>query len=49
VRPRARHLAERLKEIEAGKFEPGIEKLVAAGEDELSKMFYDKKVRDIEP
>ena len=49
VRPRARHLAERLKEIEAGKFEPGIEKLVAAGEDELSKMFYDKEVRDIEP
>lgn len=46
---RARHVAERLKELEAGEYNPGIEKLKAASAEELSKMYYDRKVRDIEP
>ena len=46
---RSPHLQERLKEIEAGKFDASIKKLMESSEEELSKMFYDKKVRDIEP
>jgi len=49
VAPRAPHLAERLKEIEAGKFEPGLNRLCQLSEAELSKMFYDPKQRDVEP
>jgi len=49
VHKRSEHLQERLGEIEEGKFEKGLDKLCAASEEELSKMFYDKKVRDIEP
>jgi len=46
---RSPHLQERLKELEAGKFDDGIKELMAASQEELSEMFYDKKVRDIEP
>jgi hypothetical protein len=38
-----------MKEIAAGKFEPGLDKLCRLGETELSAMFYDPKTRDVEP
>jgi len=43
------HLAERMKEIKAGKFEPGLDKLCKMDEKELSALFYDPKTRDVEP
>jgi len=46
---RAPDLAERMKAIEAGECEPGVDKLTKLSEEELSKRFYDKKIRDIEP
>jgi len=46
---RAPHLKDRLKELEAGKFDAAIGKLMGAGTEELSEMYYDRKVRDIEP
>jgi CO dehydrogenase/acetyl-CoA synthase alpha subunit len=49
VAKRSPHLAERMKEIKAGKFEPGLDKLCKMGEKELSVLFYDPKVRDVEP
>jgi len=45
----APHLAERMKEIAAGKFEPGLDKLCSLSEKELSELFYDPKTRDVEP
>jgi ferredoxin len=47
--PRAKHLAERLAELAAGKCAPEVEELTKLGEAELSKRFYDKTFRDIEP
>ncbi len=38
-----------MKEIHAGKFEPGLDKLCKMTEAELSAMFYDPKTRDVEP
>ena len=49
VQKRSPHLAERMKEIKAGKFEPGLDKLGKMSEKELSALFYDPKVRDVEP
>jgi len=49
VQKKSPHLAERMKEIKAGKFEPGLDKLCKMTEAELSAMFYDPKVRDVEP
>ncbi len=49
VAKKAPHLAERMKEIKTGKFEPGLDKLGKMTEKELSAMFYDPKVRDVEP
>jgi ferredoxin len=49
VAKRSPHLAERMKEIKAGKFEPGLDKLCKMGEKEISALFYDPKVRDVEP
>ena len=43
------HLAERMQEIKAGKFEPGLDKLCKMDEKELSALFYDPKTRDVEP
>ena len=48
LRPRAPHLQERLREIEAGKCLPEVEELMKLSEEELSKRFYDKSVRNIE-
>ncbi|MCL6465246.1 MAG: 4Fe-4S dicluster domain-containing protein [candidate division WOR-3 bacterium] len=47
IAPRAAHLQERLKEIEAGAFEPGLDKLTKMSEEELSRLYYE--ARDIEP
>jgi len=44
--PKAEHLAERVAEIEAGKFDDGLAKMKSLGEEELRSM-YDE--RDIEP
>jgi Fe-S oxidoreductase len=49
VQKKSPPLAERMKEIKAGKFEPGLDKLVKLTEAELSAMFYDPKTRDVEP
>jgi ferredoxin len=45
--PKAGHLAERMKEVRAGKFEPGLDRLCKMTEAELSEKFY--KERDVEP
>jgi ferredoxin len=47
VAKRSPHLAERMKEIKAGKFEPGLDKLCKMTEAQLSEKFY--KDRDVEP
>ncbi len=47
IAPRAGHLEERLKEIEAGLFEPGLDRLIKMSEQELSRLYYEE--RDIEP
>ncbi len=47
IAPRALHLAQRLNEIEAGKFEPGLDRLVKMSEAELSHLYYNE--RDVEP
>jgi succinate dehydrogenase/fumarate reductase-like Fe-S protein len=47
IAPRAAHLQERLKEIETGAFEPGLDKLTRMSEEELSRLYYE--ARDIEP
>jgi ferredoxin len=47
VAKRSPHLAERMKEIKAGRFEPGLDKLCKMTEAQLSEKFY--KVRDVEP
>jgi|WetSurMetagenome_2_1015567.scaffolds.fasta_scaffold171390_1 Fe-S oxidoreductase len=49
VQKKSPHLAERMKEINAGKFEPGLDKLCKLTEAELSALFYDPKTRDVEP
>lgn len=49
LRPKAPHLKERLDEIAAGKCLPEVEELMKLSEEQLSKRFYDKQVRDIEP
>jgi len=49
LRPKAPDLKERLAEIEAGRCLPEVEELMKLSEEELSKRFYDKKYRDIEP
>jgi len=49
VQAKSPHLAERMKELRAGKFEPGLDKLGKMTEAELSAMFYDPKQRDVEP
>jgi ferredoxin len=49
VAKKSPHLAERMKEIKAGKFEPGLDKLCKMTEAELSALFYDPKTRDVEP
>uniref|UniRef100_A0A7C4GF57 4Fe-4S dicluster domain-containing protein n=1 Tax=candidate division WOR-3 bacterium TaxID=2052148 RepID=A0A7C4GF57_UNCW3 len=46
---RAQHVQERVKEIAAGRFEPGLDKLCRMDEKELAQMYYDPKVRDVEP
>ncbi|MGQ9678722.1 MAG: 4Fe-4S dicluster domain-containing protein [bacterium] len=46
IAQRAPHLQERLKEISAGAFEPGLDKLTKMSEEELSRLYY---ARDIEP
>jgi ferredoxin len=46
---KAQHLQDRLKEINAGKFDEAIRRLMKMTEQELSRMFYDKQVRDVEP
>jgi Fe-S oxidoreductase len=46
---RSPHLAERMKEVREGKFEPGLDKLTKMSEKELSAAFYDPKTRDVEP
>jgi len=43
--PKAKHLEERIKEIESGKFDAEIEKLMKASIDELKKLYME---RDIE-
>jgi ferredoxin len=43
------HLAERMKEIKTGRFDPGLDKLGKMTEAELSALFYDPKTRDVEP
>lgn len=47
VAKRAAHLAERMNELRAGKFEPGLDKLCTMTEAELSEKYY--KERDVEP
>ncbi|MEO0079558.1 MAG: 4Fe-4S dicluster domain-containing protein [candidate division WOR-3 bacterium] len=47
IAPKAPHLAERLKEIAAGKFTAGLDRLTRMNEAELSEKYY--KERDIEP
>jgi Fe-S oxidoreductase len=47
VAKRSPHLAERMKEIKAGRFEPGLDKLCKMTEAQLSEKFY--KDRDVEP
>ena len=49
IQKRSLHLAERMKEIKEGKFEPGLDKLCALDEKGLSVLFYDPKTRDVEP
>jgi ferredoxin len=49
VAKKSPHLAERMKEIKAGKFDPGLDKLTKLTEAELSGLFYDPKTRDVEP
>ncbi|OYD16400.1 4Fe-4S ferredoxin [candidate division WOR-3 bacterium JGI_Cruoil_03_51_56] len=49
IHKRSSHLKERLKEIRERKFDKDIERLMKSSEQELSKMYYDKKIRDIEP
>ena len=49
VAKKSPHLAERMQEIRAGKFEPGLDKLCKLTETELSALFYDPKTRDVEP
>ena len=49
VAEKSPHLAERMKEIKAGKFEQGLDKLGKMTETELSALFYDPKTRDVEP
>jgi formate hydrogenlyase subunit 6/NADH:ubiquinone oxidoreductase subunit I len=44
---RAPHLAARMKEIREGKFEPGLDRLCAMTEAELSEKYYQD--RDVEP
>lgn len=46
IAKRAPHLPERLKEISAGAFGPGLDKLTKMSEEELSRLYY---ARDIEP
>jgi len=48
VQKKSPPLAERMKEIRAGKFEPGLDKLCKMTEAELSALFYDPKTRDVE-
>ncbi len=47
IAPRAAHLQQRLAEITAGKFEPGLDRLTRMSEAELSRLYYQE--RDIEP
>lgn len=46
---RAGHVAERTREIAAGKFEEELDRLCRMSEAELSRLYYDPVVRDIEP
>lgn len=46
---RAQHVKDRVKEVADGKFEEGLERLGKLKETELSAMYYDPKVRDVEP
>jgi len=46
VMPKAKHVEERIKEIESGKFDEGIHRLMETGTDNLKKI-YEK--REIEP
>lgn len=46
IAKRAPHLPARLKEISAGAFDPGLDKLTKMSEEELSRLYY---ARDIEP
>ncbi len=47
IAPKAGHLAKRLAEINAGRFEPGFDRLTQLNEEELSRLYYEE--RDIEP
>ena len=49
VQKKSPPLAERMKEIKAGKFDLGLDKLCKLTEAELSALFYDPKTRDVEP
>jgi succinate dehydrogenase/fumarate reductase-like Fe-S protein len=46
ILPRSPHLAKRVAEIEAGKFDAGLKEIMAKSKDELREMY---KARDIEP
>ena len=46
IAPRAQHLAKRVEEIKAGKFDEEIEKLMKMSKEELQKLY---NARDIEP
>jgi hypothetical protein len=44
--PKAEHVAERLREIDAGKFDDDLARMKALSEDDLRRMYNE---RDIEP
>jgi ferredoxin len=46
---RAQHVTDRVKEVADGRFGPGLDRLGKLPEAELSAMYYDPKVRDVEP
>ena len=46
IAPPAQHLAERMKEIEGGKFDEELDKLMALGTEELRELYVN---RDMEP
>ena len=46
IAPKAKHVKEKIKEIEEGKFEEKIEKLMRADESTLKRLYSERKIEE---